>query len=201
MISIQKNYDYYRRTYKKLQALIAEIMSIVSLLFEIGTQICGFLNNKKMSIDVIRKLFMTYNKFNIEKKKRYFQADRIKMIPKKINNSLIISESNSSNFKILTNGETKMIYENRHEKVLKSINIFNIIKSFIFNSNKDKLINICHNIIIEDMCIENILEKFYNLVRIYKSILEEERNNLGLNKDPRFREINSIIYSIYNLYK
>ena len=152
-------------------------------------------------MDVIRKLFMTYNKFNIEKKKRYFQADRIKMIPKKINNSLIISESNSSNFKILTNGETKMIYENRHEKVLKSINIFNIIKSFIFNSNKDKLINICHNIIIEDMCIENILEKFYNLDRIYKSILEEERNNLGLNKDPRFREINSIIYSIYNLYK
>jgi hypothetical protein len=197
----RSNYDYYRRTYKKLQALIAEIMSIVSLLFEIGTQICGFLNEKKMSIDVIRKLFMTYNKFNIEKKKRYFQADRIKMIPKKINNSLIISESNSSNFKILTNGETKMIYENRHEKVLKSINIFNIIKSFIFNSNKDKLINICHNIIIEDMCIENILEKFYNLVRIYKSILEEERNNLGLNKDPRFREINSIIYSIYNLYK
>ena len=197
----RSNYDYYRRTYKKLQALIAEIMSIISLLFEIGTQICGFLNEKKMSIDVIRKLFMTYNKFNIEKKKRYFQADRIKMIPKKINNSLIISESNSSNFKILTNGETKMIYENRHEKVLKSINIFNIIKSFIFNSNKDKLINICHNIIIEDMCIENILEKFYNLDRIYKSILEEERNNLGLNKDPRFREINSIIYSIYNLYK
>ena len=87
-----------------------------------------------------------------------------------------------------------MIYENKHEKVLKDINIFNIIKSFIFNSNKDKLINICHNIIIEDMCIENILEKFYNLVRIYKSILEEERYNLGLNKDPRFREINSIIY-------
>ena len=39
-LSLNKsNYDYYRRTYKKLQALLAEIMSIVSLLFQIGRYI------------------------------------------------------------------------------------------------------------------------------------------------------------------
>ena len=92
----------------------------------------------------------------------------------------------------------KIIFENKHEIVLKSINICNILKSFIGNSYKDKLINLCHDIIIDNMCIENILEKFYNLGRIYKSILKEERYNLGLNKEPRFREINSIIFSIYN---
>ena len=48
------------------------------------------------------------------------------------------------------------------------------------------------------MCIENILEKFYNLGRIYRAILEEEKYNLGLYKEPKFREINSIIYTIYN---
>ena len=53
----QSNYDYYRRTYKKIQALIAEIMSILSLLFEIGRQIMEFLNQKKMSVDIIRNLF------------------------------------------------------------------------------------------------------------------------------------------------
>ena len=48
------------------------------------------------------------------------------------------------------------------------------------------------------MCVEIILEKFYNLSRIYNSILEMEKNNLGLCKEPRFREINTIVNSIYD---
>ena len=51
------------------------------------------------------------------------------------------------------------------------------------------------------MCVDIILEKFYNLSRIYNSILEQEKNNLGLNKEPRFREINSIINSIHEKEK
>ena len=46
------------------------------------------------------------------------------------------------------------------------------------------------------MCVETILERFYNLGRIYKSITDIEKYDLGLNKDSRFREINSIIYDI-----
>ena len=36
-ISLNKsNYDNYKRTYQRLQSLLAEIMSVISLLFEIG---------------------------------------------------------------------------------------------------------------------------------------------------------------------
>ena len=52
---------YYRRSYKKIQTLIAEISSIISLLMEIGKQILSILNEKRMSIDIIRKLFMIDN--------------------------------------------------------------------------------------------------------------------------------------------
>ena len=91
--------------------------------------------------------------------------------------------------------------ENNKEKIFKKINVFNIIKSFFCNSNKDKLISLCHEIITKDMSIEIILERFYNLIRIYDSILESEKNNLGLNKEPRFRKLKSIIQMIKNQKK
>ena len=46
------------------------------------------------------------------------------------------------------------------------------------------------------MCIDTIIEKFYRLLRIYNSFAEAEKYNLGLNKEPKFRDINSIIYSM-----
>ena len=70
----KSNYDYYRRTYKKLQALLAEIMSIVSILFEIGRQIIAFINVKKMNVDVIRHLFNVDNK---KRNKRKFTFSNI----------------------------------------------------------------------------------------------------------------------------
>ena len=87
----KSNYDFYRRTYKKLQALLAEIMSIVSILFEIGRQIVTFINDKKMSVDIIRKLFNIENKYNQNNKFKN-SDNRIKLMPDKINNSFILSE-------------------------------------------------------------------------------------------------------------
>lgn len=40
-------YDYYQRTYKKIQSLLAEIMTIVSLIIEIGRIIGNILLEKK----------------------------------------------------------------------------------------------------------------------------------------------------------
>ena len=187
----KSNYDFYRRSYKKIQTLLAEIMSIVNLLFEIGRQILSFLNEKKMSLDIIRTLF------NIEKKSRKykFNDDRIKIVPEKINNSFKLSEKNSIYIKtsISMNEEP----ENKTEIILKKINVFHIIKNFFCcNNPKGKLISLCHEIIQNDMCVETILERFYNLGRIYKSITDIEKYDLGLSKDSRFREINSIIYDM-----
>ena len=187
----KSNYDFYRRSYKKIQTLLAEIMSIVSLLFEIGRQILSFLNEKKMSIDIIRTLF------NIEKKSRKYKYndDRIKIVPEKMNNSFKLSEKN--NIYIKTSISMNEEPENKTEVILKKINVFHIIKNFFCcNNPKGKLISLCHEIIQNDMCVETILERFYNLGRIYKSITDIEKYDLGLNKDSRFREINSIIYDI-----
>ena len=202
----QSNYDYYRRTYKKIQALIAEIMSIVSLLFEIGRQIMEFLNQKKMSVDIIRKLFECEIPNKIRNKQTNFgvhDSDRIKIIPEKMNNSFKLNEKNNISNSTFDNidDENNKKYKNKNEYILKQINILNIIKSFFCKSYKDKLIELCDNIIIKDMCVETILERFYNLRRIYNSILDNEKYNLGLTKEPKFRELISLINAIDNQTK
>ena len=189
----KSNYDFYRRSYKKIQTLLAEIMSIVSLLFEIGRQILSFLNEKKMSVDIIRALFKIDNKKRKYKHQNF--DDRIQIVPEKINNSFKSLEKNS----ISIEGAKIMNEESQYKNdiILKKIYIYNIIKSFICNGPKDKIISLSHQIIIKDMCVETILEKFYNLGRIYKSIIDIEKYNLGLIKEPRFREINSLINDIH----
>ena len=199
----QSNCDSYRRSYKKLQSLLAEVMSIISVLMEVGRIILSFLNEKRMSVDIVRKLFEVDNN-RINKSGKFYQnlqnacSDRIKIALEKLNNSFRMMDKTNSSQMISSDAKIQMNAKNEHEIVFKRLNIFYTIKSFICNSNKDKLINLCHDIIIEDMCVENILEKFYSLGKIYKSFLKEESNNLGLNNEPKFRELNSIINTIYN---
>ena len=169
-------------------------MSIVSLLFEVGRLIMEFLNEKKMSVDIIRKLFYIENQNNKNKIINNLESPRIKIVPEKINNSFKLMEKNDIN---LTESENNYVKsENIKEKVLKSINVFGVLKSFFCNGDKDKLISMCHELMAKDMCVDSIIEKFYRLLRIYNSFAEAEKYNLGLNKEPKFRDINSIIYSI-----
>ena len=190
------NYDYYRRTYKRVQALIAEMVSVVGLLFDIGGLILEFLNNKKMSVDVIYKLIKVNNKNRLNKMYNNLETDRVKLNPEKINNSFRLTEKNNMHMKTSEGKDEE--HEKKNERILRKINVFNIIKSFFSNDNKDRLISLCHNIIIKDMCVETILEKFYILSRIYNSILDVEKNNLGLIKEPRFREINTLVNAIHD---
>ena len=50
----QANFDNCKRSYKKLQSLLAEVMSVLNIIFEIGRQILFFLCHKKMSKDIMR---------------------------------------------------------------------------------------------------------------------------------------------------
>ena len=52
----RSNYDSYQRTYQRLQSLLAEIMSVISLLFEIGEQIANIFCEKYMKKDIINHL-------------------------------------------------------------------------------------------------------------------------------------------------
>ena len=195
MLTLNKsNYDLYRRTYKKLQTLLAEIMSIVSLLFEIGKQISSFLNEKKMSVDIIRKLFNN-EKNKINYKFHNFDV-RIKTPTNKINSTFKLTRKSSFIFELL--GNDNKLFKSKNEKILKQINIINIIKSIFCNGIKDKYISLCNEIVMKDMSVENILERFYNAKRINKSNIDVEKNDLTLYKESKFREINSIINGIYN---
>ena len=52
----KSNYDNYKRSYQKLQSLLAEITSVISLLLEVTKQISIILCDKKMSRDIIKSL-------------------------------------------------------------------------------------------------------------------------------------------------
>ena len=196
----KSNYDLYRRSYKKLQTLLAEIMSIVSILFEIGRQIVAFINEKKMNVDIIRQLFEVNN---IKRNKRKFNFsnnnninNKIQMSSEILNNAFRLCEKNS----ICTESQENINEEQeiKSEKILRKINIFNVLKSFIFCGNKEKLISLCNMIIIEDMCVEKILERFYTLGNISTLIKDKEKEKDGLcfDKDMRFLTLNSLINEI-----
>jgi hypothetical protein len=59
----KSHFDHYSRSYKRLQGLLAEVMSVVSLFFEIGRQISSFLCEKKMSTDIVYDLLNQDKKY------------------------------------------------------------------------------------------------------------------------------------------
>ena len=88
---------------------------------------------------------------------------------------------------------------NINNKFMKELNYFHIIKSyFCFKDNKSKLIQLCHNLVMEDMSVERILQRLYNLERIYYSFLKEQKGKIKLIKIKRFKEINKCIMNINN---
>ena len=48
------------------------------------------------------------------------------------------------------------------------------------------------------MSVERILQRLYNLERIYYSFLKEEKGKIKLLKIKRFKEINKCIFDINN---
>ena len=223
----QSNFDIYKRSYQKLQSLLAEITSVISLLFQIGEQISYILCNKKMSkniligimnkskIDLLNKRSHDINKIfkreNICSEKKIMKSKSLSnekplndvYYLEKENN--FISEKKNIKSKSMEKPQTD-IYNSEKEnnksfgveenneininnKLIKNINYFDIIKSyFCFNDKKTKMINLCHNIISKDICIERILERFYNLEN--SNFSGKEREDINCNKTKRDKEIN-----------
>ena len=203
----KSHFDNYSRTYKRLQGLLAEVMSVVSLLFEIGRQILSFLCEKKMSKDIVYDLLNQDKKYipiklthinnltKINQKKKNEFSDRKKFKPELMNkdndnthdekNEIIKLDKSRENLRI----KNDIIEEkNIDNKFIKEINYFYVLKSyFCFKDNKSKLIQLCHNLVIEDMSVEKILQRLYNLERIYFSFLKEEKGKIKLSKIKRFK--------------
>ena len=184
------NYDHYKRTYQKMQSLLAEIMSVVSLFFEIGRQVTAILIKKKMSINIIDNIINNNKKIKLQNKiikidksftsnikNNISSSDRKDIFPKiidKTNNINHLENNNrlklvhiKRNNELMNYTKIYLAFSNNADK-LKKINYFNIIKSYLcFKDEKSKIINLFHNIVNEDMSVEKIMERFYKFENAY----------------------------------
>ena len=199
----KSNYDYYKRSYKKFQSFLADITSSINLIITISKLLIYLLLNKKMNKDIIRKI-MKMDGFNECKKEILFSKKngllkKLKDIDKnktfsqskeKQNSKEILKESNDIKLK-------EKILKERNIKVLKNLNFFYIIKSFFcFKDIKTKLIDLCNRIINEDICIDRILGRLYNLEKIYFLMEKRKYNKHKLNRKEDIQKVNNYIYQI-----
>ena len=218
-IAINKShFDNYKRSYKKIQSLLAEIMSVISLLFQIGSQISIFLCSKKMSRDIIFNL-INNNVYRNRRMKLNLPNKKINTLnTEHKNNEIGINQSSNKNidnlnieksYEIRLNREktNKKSYiidseENNNQNYIneinKNINYLHIIKSFFcFNDKKTKLINLCHNIVAEDTSIERILKRFYILEKEYHFIIHKKYKKL-FSENEKLKEARKYIDIIYH---
>ena len=222
-IGINKsNFDNYKRTYQRLQSLLAEIMSVVNLLFGIGRQISNFFCGKKMNCDIVDHL-LNNNKNHVSIQQNYIRKNKQRDDKKEksserkiiIKSELMDKSNNTYNLEkeegnnLSKSKENNRVYKiekvhniNTQNKIIKELNYFHIIKSFLcFKDERTKLINLCHKIINEDISIERILERLYNLENIYYVVSNKENINSNVIKNERFKEINEYIHKINNEIK
>ena len=205
----EKNYSYFRRAYKKIQSELAEIMSVISLMLEIGKIISYFLLEKKMSKDIVENIINKNNKINnqpqirrknIENKlfknfeeKKLSSDNKIDLNNEKSNTDINLNKNN------LKNKDT-FIKKNKKEKskIIKKINFCEVLKSCLcYENNKTKLINLCDELIKKDLCLERILNRLYKLEKIYISISDKKYYENSLDKHKKFKKIYYYLDKIY----
>ena len=72
---------------------------------------------------------------------------------------------------------------------MKKINYLHIIKSFFcFNDKKTKLIDLCHYIVTDDISIERILERLYNLENACHYIFRRKKDKF-FNENKEIKKI------------
>ena len=207
----KSNFDNYKRSYQKLQSLLAEIMSVINLLLEIGRQMSNILCNKKMSLKIIEYLI---NKNSLHSKKI---INKIKLNNNKSNESSIrkveseiFSNSNKNLENSISNKKVKMELNNNKIsknndfdkksdkiKIFKKINYLHILKSFLcFKDKKSQFINYCDNIIRQDISVERMLEKFYNIEKLYYYLSNKDKRKIKYIKNKKCLEIDKKISEI-----
>ena len=130
-------------------------------------------------------------KSGLVKKLKNIDKDKtITEFEEKQNSREVIKESNNIKLK------DKKLKE-RNIKILKNLNLFDIIKSFFcFKDVRTKIIDLCNRIIKEDICIDRILSRLYNLEKVYYLIENEEYDKCKLNRKEEFKKINDYLFTI-----
>ena len=138
----KSNFDNYKRSYQKLQSLLAEITSVINLLFEVGRQISNIIGDKKLSLSIIEYL-VDRNTLHTKNKR-----NKIMLIKNKNNDSSIrkveseIFDNTNDLNNSTKNNEVKLKQNNnisknininkkdKKNKTLKKINFLHIFKKF-----------------------------------------------------------------------
>lgn len=218
-IGINKtNYDNYKRSYEKLQSILAGVMSVINIILEIGRQIVNIFESKRMNKDIIEQLIYKKQILNEDKYKKKINNNKLK-----INNEIKVINADKKDIKTdklsktnildniekscelqinksyernkITNQEMKNIIVENSKSVGK-INYCNIIRSFFgFNDIKSKFINSCNTIVNEDMCVEKLLKRLYNLENVY-NYLSDDMEEESFIKNKEFNDIYKYIYEI-----
>ena len=82
--------------------------------------------------------------------------------------------------------------------ILKKIKFFHIIKSyFCFKTNRTQLINICNKIVNQDLCVESILGRLYELEKLNSLFSRKKLSKLNLLTIKKFETISHYINEIY----
>ena len=203
MIQISKvNFDFYKRTYPRVQSLIAEVMSVISLVFGIFHFIADFLLNKKMSKDISKILLNKIN-INILKDKEININNNRNNIADLENEKKIEEIKTKDNINNNINIPTDLSLSNNIKKdtnlkIMENLGYCDIIGSFICSSKKAKLINLCHELINRDLCIEQILSRLYELEIIVNILLKKNKVNIDFTQNEKLEEINYYINLIEN---
>ena len=186
------NYDFYRRSFEKFQSFLADVMSLINLLITISKVVSDFLLNKKMNKDIIRNILTIKEEKenNSELKNTFIKEKAIHQMFESENNkkenNILETEGSKNTFKEQNSkGMTEdEIMDKKITKVMKNLNVFNIIKSFFFNKDKKlKLINLCDSVINMDLCIERILKRIFILENNFNLLIEENKINSYPNSE------------------
>ena len=219
----EKNSSHYRRSYIKIQSLLADIMSIINIMIEIGKIISSILLQKKMNKDIVRSLL---NKNIYTKIKEHSITEKNKKVKRLFNNAKDISTNSEkkdiknltekSNVRDNTNKliklstkrdlffEKKLLEEHTNRvnmmkiTIMKKINFFDIIKSYFYHKSKKlELINYCDNFVMEDLCVERILGRLYELEKIFNLLSTKKLSKLNSHLNEKLGKIYNSINEIY----
>jgi len=111
-------------------------------------------------------------------------------------NSIRLNNSKKSNEIKLTpnNDGISENSKNEKKKLLKEINYFHIIKSFLcFKDKKSQFINFSYNIIKRDMSMEKVLEQFYTIENIQYYLSNQKKRKLKNNKIKKCLQIDKTV--------
>ena len=219
----EKKYSHYKRSYEKIQSLLADITSVINFLIVVGKAISNILLQKKMNKDIVKSLLNRniYNEIkehslieNNKKTKKLFNNANKRVINserKDINKDITEISNNKDNsnklFQIKLSKNDLFLEEKKKKtkrkknvkiNILKKINFFNIIKSyFCCKDKKTNLINMCNNLVMKDLRVERVLGRLYELEKIFNLLSKEELSKLNFYIDEQFSRISYYINGIY----